>query len=163
MACHGGSTHHQLVGIKTAGGKTILCPSAPGSLDDSMLIGVVTSEDGAPRVLPMQQPLPVTPEILALAEPVSPSEVFRFASSCRAEGCTHFQDHACQLAVRSVDLLDPVADTLPKCPIRPQCRWFLQEGPAICSRCPQIVTDQYVPHERMLEIVYGTDPPPLSP
>ena len=124
-----------------------------------MLIGVVTGTPGAPRVMPTEAPLEVTEEILSLAGPVSPSEVFRFASSCRGSACTHFRGGACQLAVRSVAILEEVTGELPKCAIRPRCRWFRQEGPAICRRCPQIVTDQYRPSDEMLRVVYGEDPP----
>jgi hypothetical protein len=140
----------------------MLCPSAPGTPGESVLIGVVTGSPGAPRVAPTEEPLAVTVDLLALAEPVSPSEVFRFASKCWATNCTHFKNDACQLAVRSVDLLQPVVEDLPKCSIRPVCRWFRQEGAAICRRCPQIVTDQYRPYDQMLQIVYGTDPPDWS-
>ena len=140
----------------------LLCPSAPGTLPDSVVIGVVTGDFDAPRVRPTEQALPVTIDILAMAEPVSPSEVFRFASACRGTECVHFEHDACQLAVRSVDLLESVTDELPRCPIRPVCRWFRQEGPAMCRRCPQIITDQFIPREKMLQIVYGTDPPPAN-
>ncbi|HEV2426057.1 MAG TPA: nitrogen fixation protein [Terriglobia bacterium] len=139
-------------------GGGLLCPSSRGALADSVLIGVVTAQADGPRVVPTERALPVTPEILALAEPVSPSEVFRFASPCQAGKCPHFQNQACQLAVRSVKLLEPVEDGLPKCSIRPHCRWFRQEGAAICKRCPQVVTDQFSPSETMVQIVYGILP-----
>jgi hypothetical protein len=106
--------------------------------------------------------MPVSPEILQMAEPVGPSEVFRFASPCQTGKCPHFRNEACQLAVRSVDLLDAVTDELPKCSIRSRCRWFRQEGAPICKRCPQVVTDQFNPSETMVQIVYGITPaPPL--
>jgi hypothetical protein len=142
--------------------RQLLCPSGPGSTEGSVLIGVVTGDPEAPRVLPTERALPVTPQILKMAEPVSPSEVFRFASPCLGAKCRHFTNDACQLAARSVDLLRAVTDDLPKCPIRSRCRWFSQEGPAICKRCPQIITDQYKPYDQMLQIVYGTDPPPAT-
>jgi hypothetical protein len=140
----------------------LLCPSAPGRPGESVLIGVVTGTPDAPRVMPMSAPVVVTPELLELASPVTPSEVFRFASDCRACACPHFSNDACQLAVRSVAVLSEVTDKLPPCAIRPQCRWFRQEGPAICKRCPQIVTDQYRPSAEMLRVVYGEDPPALD-
>jgi hypothetical protein len=35
-----------------------------------------------------------------------------------------------------------VADTdLPDCPIRPDCRWFLQRGGRSCAVCEVLVTD----------------------
>jgi hypothetical protein len=151
--------NENLVQIRLLKGPDLLCPSAPGSVDDSVLIGVVTDHPDGPRVVPTEGALPVTLEILAMAEPVSPSEVFRFATKCRSCSCPHFSNDACQLAMRSVALLEPAGD-LPKCSIRPLCRWFRQEGRAICERCPQIVTEQHVPYEHMLEIVNGTEPPP---
>jgi hypothetical protein len=33
----------------------------------------------------------------------------------------------------------------------------------MCRRCPQIVTDQFKPYDQMIQIVYGTDPPPANP
>jgi hypothetical protein len=133
----------------------LLCPSSTGMLEDTVLIGVVTEHADGPRVVPTDQAMPVTPEMLKMAEPVNPSEVFRFASPCHGCKCPHFKNEACQLAVRSVDLLEAVVDKLPACSIRPHCRWFRQEGAAICKRCPQVITDQYNPSETQLKIVYG--------
>jgi len=75
----------------------------------------------------------------------------------------HFRDDACRLAARSVAVLTEVTEDLPRCSIRPQCRWFRQEGPAMCRRCPQIVTDQYRPSAEMLRVVYGEAPPAEPP
>lgn len=141
----------------TAGGE-FLCPSSTGTLENTVLIGVVTDHADGPRVVPTDRAIPVTPDILKMAEPVGPSEVFRFASPCQGCKCPHFRNEACQLAVRSVELLQEVTDALPKCSIRPHCRWFRQEGPAICRRCPQVVTDQYNPSDTTLQIVYGVNP-----
>ena len=138
----------------------LLCPSAPPLEDEAVLIGVVTGEPGRPRIVPTASAIPVTPQLLELAEPVNPSEVFRFAAKCRGRQCIHFENEACQLAKRSVQLLETVSHQLPPCPIRPKCRWFRQEGREICKRCPQIVTDQFRPWDHMLEIVFGTDAPP---
>jgi hypothetical protein len=137
----------------------LLCPSAPPSVEESVLIGVVTGVPGQPRVVPTARPMPVTDELLRMAEPVGPSEVFRFAAACRGQQCVHFKDQACELAARGIRLLEPVSEELPPCPIRPKCRWFRQEGPAICKRCPQVVTDQFRPYDHMLEIVYGMEQP----
>jgi hypothetical protein len=121
---------------------------------------VVTDHKDGPRVVPTERAMPVTPEILQMTEPVSPSEVFRFASPCQTGKCPHFRSEACQLAVRSVDLLEAVTDELPKCSVRSRCRWFRQEGASICKRCPQVVTDQFNPSETMVQIVYGIAPAP---
>ena len=141
---------------------TLLCPSSRGTLEDSLLIGVVTDHKDGPRVVPTERAMPVTPEILQMAEPASPGEVFRFASPCQTGKCPHFRNEACQLAVRSVDLLEAVTDELPRCSIRSQCRWFRQEGAPICKRCPQVVTDQFNPSETMVQVVYGIAPAPTA-
>jgi hypothetical protein len=140
--------------------RELLCPSSRGTLENSLLIGVVTSHADGPRVIPTERAIPVTTEILRMAEPAGPSEVFRFASPCQTGKCPHFKHEACQLAVRSVDLLEAVVDGLPKCSIRPHCRWFHQEGAEICKRCPQVVTDQFHPTDTMVQIVYGIAPAP---
>jgi hypothetical protein len=137
--------------------KAPLCPSAPGCPGASVLIGVVTGEPGSPRVMPTEDPIEVTEDLLALAGPVSPSEVFRFASRCRGKACVHFSGDACQLAARGVAILPEVVTELPKCAIRPQCRWFRQEGLAMCKRCPQIVTEHYAPPPEMLRVVLGEE------
>ena len=69
-------------------------PECSGRPGESVLIGVVTGTPDAARVVPLKAPMEVTPEVLALSGPVSPSEVFRFASTCRAEACTHLQADA---------------------------------------------------------------------
>jgi hypothetical protein len=135
--------------------RDLLCPSSVGTLEESVLIGVVTEHPEGPRVVPTDHAIPVTPDILRMAEPVGPREVFRFASPCLGCKCPHFQNEACQLAKRGVDLLDTVTEDLPKCSIRPFCRWFRQEGAAMCKRCPQVVTEQCNPSETMLQVVYG--------
>jgi hypothetical protein len=66
--------------------------------------------------------------------------VFRLSARREEKKCTHFEGHACQLAVRIAKMLPEVVDYLPACNIRPDCRWFRQEGRAACVRCPQIVT-----------------------
>ncbi|MBB4981114.1 MULTISPECIES: hypothetical protein [Streptomyces] len=141
-------------------GAELLCPSAPADAAGAVLIGVVAGTPGAPRVTPTAHAMPVTLEITELARPASSGEVFRVAAPCRTSGCAHFKKSACQIASRSAVLLDEVVSELPRCPIRAQCRWFHQEGPSLCRRCPQIVTEQHRPSSEMLRIVNETDPPP---
>ncbi|MEU1283398.1 hypothetical protein [Kitasatospora sp. NPDC005856] len=140
-------------------GAGLLCPSAPAEPAGSVLIGVVSGTPGAPRVVPTTHAVPVTLEIIELARPASPGEVFRFAGDCHESRCVHFRNAACQIAARGTVLLDEVVDRLPPCPIRARCRWFHQEGPALCRRCPQIVTEQRRPSSEMLRIVDESDPP----
>lgn len=140
--------------------KELLCPSARGTFPDSVLIGVVGGTVDEPRITPTEHAIPVTPEILAMAGPVEPTEVFRFASRCQGGCCQHFQNNACQLAAGGVQLLPEVTEELPKCSIRAACRWFRQEGAAMCRRCPQIVTDQLRPTPAAVQIVTHILPAP---
>lgn len=123
----------------------LLCPSAPPDWKDAVVIGVVVGTAEAPRVTSLTTPLPVTEALLKLAEPVAPTEVFRFAAPCAKEGCRHFGSGACQLAAKAVKMLAPAEERLPFCLIRANCRWFAQEGGAACLRCPQVVTDNVYP------------------
>src|SRR5277367_7104435 len=106
----------------------------------SMAFGVITRMPLEPRVTWIERPVPVTDDLLALAGPVPPTQVLRFAAPCQETACCHFDGKDCQLATRLVQLMPAVDDSLPPCRIRPDCRWFKQEGRAACQRCPQIVT-----------------------
>jgi hypothetical protein len=123
--------------------RQVLCPSAPPDQADASLIGVVVGGVDAPRLSYLRQPLPVLPEILALAQPADPREVYRAAAPCAETACQHFREGECTLAARVTEMLPAVVDTLPACSIRRDCRWFRQEGRAACERCPQIVTLLY--------------------
>jgi hypothetical protein len=143
--------------------EVLLCPSALPNPNESVLIGVVSGTADEPRVIPTEYAMRVTQEIIDLAAPVPPGEIFRFAAPCRASGCVHFGDETCNIAARGVALLDEVTVRLPKCPIRSACRWFHQEGPDMCRRCPQVVTEQRLPSAEMLRIVNETDAPRRRP
>ena len=43
--------------------------------------------------------------------------------------------------------MPPVSKALPACQLRPDCRWWQQEGKSACFRCPAIMTDCYAPSE----------------
>lgn len=135
---------------------TPLCPSAQADWGGSIAIGVVGGTADEPRVTHFDRALPVDAELLALADPVTPAEVFRIAAPCLGTGCVHFEANTCRLAERIVELLPQVTRRLPKCSIRPRCRWWQQEGPSACVRCPQIVTDNFNGSEEMRTAAYGT-------
>ena len=119
----------------------LLCPSAQPEMTGVVAVGIVGGTPEEPRVRPLEHPMPVSPELLALTEPVSPTEVFRFAAPCLCAGCGHFADSTCRFAAKVARMLPRVSEGLPECDIRPRCRWFVQEGGEACLRCPQIVTD----------------------
>ena len=125
---------------------SILCPSVTEIGPDAEVFGVLTaSEAGEFRVGYLTEALPATPELLAAVTPAKPTEVFRAASPCMERRCKHFDGTNCQLAARVASMFDAVVSTLPRCAIRPRCRWFRQEGRAACRRCPQVATEQRNP------------------
>jgi len=106
----------------------------------SMAFGVIAGTANEPRVKWIEKPVPVTDDLLALTGLVPPTQVLRIAAPCQETACCHFAGKDCRLATKLVQLMPAVADSLPPCRIRPDCRWFVQEGRAACMRCPQIVT-----------------------
>jgi hypothetical protein len=118
-----------------------LCPSAQPQMADAVVFAVVAGTPEERRAGYLAEPLPTGEEVLALAAPAKPTEVFRLAASCAGTGCKHFDGLNCRLAERIVQQLSPVVDRLPPCAIRPACRWWCQEGKAACLRCPQVVTE----------------------
>jgi hypothetical protein len=126
-----------------------LCPSSQPGLPGSVVFGVVGGTPDDPRVSYLAEPQPVTPELLALADPMEPTEVFRFASSCVERACQHFDGGKCSLVRRIVELVPTAVDVLPPCRLRPRCRWWLEEGRAACFRCPVVVTRDHHPTEAL--------------
>jgi hypothetical protein len=142
------------------------CPSAQPHMEGSTILGVVGGTPEQPRLAYLAEPRPVTEGVLALALPVLPTAVFRFAAPCAGHGCQHFDGLNCRLATRIVQLLPPVVDGLPACHLRPECRWWQQEGKAACLRCPLVVTDVGNPSElqrRVADPDTPTDRPIESP
>jgi hypothetical protein len=131
------------------GTNVLLCPSAQPTMPSAVAIGVIDRDGTEPEVAYLEQPLPVSDELLAMAEPVRPTEVFRFAAPCQTAACSHWSGQECKLVDRIVDIIPPASLLLPTCRIRPECRWFSQAGRAACTRCPRIVTQNEWPSEEM--------------
>jgi len=121
----------------------LLCPSAQPDIAAGVVIGVVSGTPQDPILSYLREPMAVSTEVLSLALPAKPTEVFRLAAPCAEHACQHFDGHRCQLATRIVSLLEPVTSELPSCHLRSKCRWWSQEGALACKRCPQIVTEMY--------------------
>lgn len=119
----------------------------PGAL----VFGVVTGTEEQPNVAWLERPVPVTPELLAKTGEVEPQRIFRITAACQESKCTHFDGSRCKLVRRIVSLLPEAVDSLPQCALRPTCRWFTQEGRAACLRCPQVITHNYDPPQRVIE------------
>jgi hypothetical protein len=124
------------------------CPSAQPDMQDSVILGVVGGTVEEPRLAYLKEPQPVREDLLALSGPVKPTEVFRFAAPCAGNGCLHFDGTSCRLAMKTVQLLPAAVNGLPRCRLRPKCRWWRQEGRDACLRCPMVVTENYLPSEQ---------------
>jgi len=129
--------------------RKILCPSAQPEMTGSVAFGVVGGTAEQPRVSWIEKPVPVTADILALTGEVPPTQVLRIAAPCQENACCHFDGTDCNLATKLVQLMPAVTQSLPPCRIRPDCRWFIQEGRAACAVCPQIVTYSVNPSEEL--------------
>lgn len=136
----------------TAKTTTRFCPSAQPESENSTVYGIVAGTVDEPQVTYLDKVMPITEELLALAEPVTPTEVFRIAAPCVNNACQHFDGSSCRLATRVAQQLPAVVEELPPCRIRSSCRWWQQEGKAACWRCPQIITDNYNASELMHQV-----------
>jgi hypothetical protein len=132
---------------------TLFCPSSQPGVEGARVLGVVQHTSSGPEVAYLDEFLAATPEVLAMAAPLHPTEVFRLAARCQTHRCPHFDGANCGLAARIVQILPAAVDALPQCQIRPECRWFRQEGAAACRRCPQISTVNYDPSETMQSVI----------
>lgn len=135
-----------------------LCPSARPEMSGSIVFGVVGGDVDEPRVNYLADPQTVTDDILSLAEPLEPTEVFRFAAPCAGACCRHFDGAQCRLATRVATMLPAVTDKLPRCRIRPSCRWWRQEGADACRRCPQVVSEMAHPTQIQRRIANASQP-----
>jgi hypothetical protein len=131
----------------TARPSRLLCPSAQPDWPTARIIGVVGGTPEQAQIAFLDEPALPTEKLLALAGPLQPTEVFRFTAPCAAAACNHFGEGRCRLASKIMRLLSEVTSELPPCAIRPQCRWWLQEGPPACLRCPQVVTHDGLQNE----------------
>lgn len=123
--------------------KEIICPSSQPQIKGSKVFGLVKGTVEKPRIHYLKSPEPITDELIALSNPVTPTEIFRIAAPCAANGCKHFNGINCGLASKITDKFSIAEKELPSCSIRQHCRWYQQEGKTICFRCSQIITDNY--------------------
>ena len=120
-----------------------LCPSAQPGMENCRILGVVQRDGPTPMLQYLNEQLPATEDVLAMAAPLKPTEVFRLAATCAEHRCPHFDGADCRLASRVVQILPAAVTALPPCIIRKECRWYSQEGAAACHRCPEITTVSY--------------------
>ncbi len=120
-----------------------LCPSAQPDMAGAVAFGVIGGSAEEPVASYLKETIPVTPELLRLARPVEPTEVFRFAAPCAESGCQHYSGSHCQLAQKISSGVQTSVQKLPACKIRGHCRWWAEQGRSACFRCPLVVTEHH--------------------
>lgn len=119
------------------------CPSAraePGNLLYGRVNGGVVERLGMPLVVDQSF-------IDSVSVNGPPEQRFRFAGQCLESGCGQWTGTTCGVIERVLAELAPDAGPapLPRCAIRPTCRWYDQEGPAACGACTHVITDRREP------------------
>ncbi len=114
------------------------CPSGAMDRPESVVLGVRSQDDGS--VAYLDQPVPAS-EVLALVpEGIEPRRILRFASHCEAS-CSNRVGTECGLIDRITAVpAPPSAATVPRCHLRPRCKWWGQTGVEACHRCPAVST-----------------------
>ena len=69
---------------------TLLCPSTPPEMKNTIVFGVIGGTAEKPRVNYLRKGQSVTDKLIALSHPVNPTEVFRIATTCAANRCQNF-------------------------------------------------------------------------
>jgi len=134
----------------------LVCPSAQPDWEGAKAFGVVLGTAMRPAVSYLSEALPISEKIIELTKPVTVGEVVRIAAPCATHRCQHFESGRCSLGSRTIEYLEPVVDKLPRCAIRPLCRWWNEQGKEACYRCPQVVTNSFSDDEK---IVQAATPP----
>jgi hypothetical protein len=114
------------------------CPSGAPDRPESVVLGVRSGPDG--QVAYLATPVAAAEVVPTLPEGVPPTRVLRFASHCVSE-CAHRVGPDCGLADRMLAVPAP-EDTrqVPRCHLRPHCKWWHQTGTSACHRCPAVAT-----------------------
>jgi hypothetical protein len=128
------------------------CPSAQPGMQYASVFGVIGGQSRTEQTQYLDAKILATNSVLAITGDVDPLKVYRIAATCEKSKCLHFNGTDCQLARRIVQLLPLAVDKIPNCAIRPECRWFAQEGAAACLRCPQVVSLSDTRDPRLLEV-----------
>jgi hypothetical protein len=113
------------VSSSTVDGKQIMCPSQPNEYG-TVILGHISPGERLIR----------TGSEGINQDCLPPGAQLRIAGDCRHERCAYWTD-SCQLAAAIVNSSDS-DDRLPTCPIRQQCRWWLEQGPAACGTCSYV-------------------------
>jgi hypothetical protein len=117
------------------------CPSAAADSPNARVLGVVIGTPVSPHVAYLPRPVPFTESMKSLLGGLHPGEVFRLTSPCVEKRCHFFSGHHCRLGERIARTQVPDALAVSPCSIRARCRWFAEQGSAVCHGCSQVVTE----------------------
>lgn len=113
------------------------CPSGAPDRPESVVLGVRSGEDG--QVSYLAEPLPAAEVVGVIPDGIPPTRVLRFASHCVSE-CANRSGEACTLIDRVTTLPAPTTGPVPRCHLRPHCKWWHQSGTSACHHCPAVAT-----------------------
>lgn len=132
--------------------RPLVCPSSRAELATQVIGVIQTTKVGRPRVAFTAGVVPFSDELRAATAAVPVGEVLRLAGACAEHACAHFVDEHCSLGERAAAELPAVVQRLPRCAIRRDCRWYAEQGGAICRRCPAIVSSQTSESEELAAV-----------
>jgi hypothetical protein len=114
------------------------CPSGDAHRPESVVLGVRSGENG--EVVYLADPVPAADVLGGIPEGIAPNRVLRFASHCVSD-CANRIGTSCGLIerIRTVPS-EPTASAVPRCHLRPHCKWWNQVGVDACHRCPAVTT-----------------------
>lgn len=118
----------------------IMCPSSRAQTG-ARLLGI-RQPDGSVAILP--QVLQIDEQFIKDAsKELKAEQRFRFTNKCVESGCKQWTGSRCGVADAVVSLIDELVTSkdLPQCYIRPQCRWFKQNGSDACKACQFVITE----------------------
>jgi hypothetical protein len=117
------------------------CPSGDPSHPEAVVLGVRSGEQD--QLVYLDEPVPAAEVLGEIPEGIAPTRVLRFASHC-VSSCGNRVGEACGLIERLKVATPPdvraPAQAMPRCHLRPRCKWWDQAGIEACRRCPAITT-----------------------
>jgi hypothetical protein len=119
----------------------LACPSAPAD-EGATLLGIVGPSGEIGYVSPLIQIDETFLNAAAGGRPLE--ERFRFSQPCVEAKCGFWNGSGCNVIEHVLEQESPApassALRIPRCSIRPNCRWFHQRGLAACRACRFVVT-----------------------
>jgi hypothetical protein len=116
----------------------VWCPSSQPTEPGAVVLGVRSGPSGG--VVYLELPAPAAAAVAAVPAGVHPTQVVRFAAPCRST-CGHFENDTCTLVDKVVAGTAPTdSASVPRCHLRPRCRWWQQSGVDACRRCTLVQT-----------------------